>query len=234
MLVATFGPSSGWLGKTITLENEQFVLEGHGLIPATSVMQYDAQGYLEWSSPGTRAWVGSKAQASAATIAPSAVAPQTPPQTGALIHSSSSPTRPAASDTRTPGQQAASIIGLLLVICGLGAAIYFFALFDTSVPVQPVDLGNGTSIGGGRVNNLGLMSDRQNGIIVGFGMAVVGGVLMVIGRKRSPTSLPSPPGYAVATGVCDACNNPVAVGAAYCPHCGKQLSWAAVSAHDRQ
>ena len=32
MLIATFGPSTGWAGKTITRESEVFVLEGLSLI----------------------------------------------------------------------------------------------------------------------------------------------------------------------------------------------------------
>jgi hypothetical protein len=34
MLVATFGPTTEWVGKTISFENERFLLEGHGAISA--------------------------------------------------------------------------------------------------------------------------------------------------------------------------------------------------------
>ncbi len=61
MLVATFGPSTGWAGKTITSESDVFVLEGHGPITAADVMEHDRQGHLAWASAGTRAWVGSLA-----------------------------------------------------------------------------------------------------------------------------------------------------------------------------
>lgn len=46
MLGATFGPSTGWAGKTITFEDERFILEGHGPISAAGVMKYDRQGHL--------------------------------------------------------------------------------------------------------------------------------------------------------------------------------------------
>jgi len=46
MIIATFGPSTGWAGKTITQEGEAFVLEGHGPITATDVMEYDRQSWL--------------------------------------------------------------------------------------------------------------------------------------------------------------------------------------------
>lgn len=61
MLIATFDATTGWAGKEITFENDAFVLEGHGPIPAGKVMEYDKQGHLVWANDGTRAWVGSKA-----------------------------------------------------------------------------------------------------------------------------------------------------------------------------
>jgi hypothetical protein len=36
----------------------------------------------------------------------------------------------------------------------------------------------------GRVNNLGLMADRQNGIIIGIGLGVVGAIFLVLGSRR--------------------------------------------------
>jgi len=58
MLVATFGPTTEWVGKTITFENGQFVLEGHGPITAQDTMTYDREGHLQWAYDGLRAWVG--------------------------------------------------------------------------------------------------------------------------------------------------------------------------------
>jgi homospermidine synthase len=62
MLIATFGPTTAWSGKTITREGDAFVLEDHGSISAGDIMEYDRQGHLLWVNAGTRAWVGSKAQ----------------------------------------------------------------------------------------------------------------------------------------------------------------------------
>ena len=62
MLVATFGPSTGWSGKTITHENGQFVLQDCGPISAAQVLEYDRVAPLTWSTEGTRAWVGSLAR----------------------------------------------------------------------------------------------------------------------------------------------------------------------------
>ena len=65
MIIATFGPSTGWAGKTITREGDVFTLEDHGPISAGDVMEYDRQGQLAWANEGTRGWVGAKAAAAA-------------------------------------------------------------------------------------------------------------------------------------------------------------------------
>ena len=44
MVVATFGPTTAWLGRTITFENDAFVLQDHGPISAGDVMAYDQPG----------------------------------------------------------------------------------------------------------------------------------------------------------------------------------------------
>jgi len=63
-IIATFGPTTGWTGKTITFENEQFILEGHGPILAADVMEYDRLGQLDWAADaGLRTWVESVAAA---------------------------------------------------------------------------------------------------------------------------------------------------------------------------
>jgi hypothetical protein len=61
MLIATFGPTTAWQGKRITWEEGAFMLEGHGIVTAAEVMEYDRQGHLKWDGEGTRAWVGSRA-----------------------------------------------------------------------------------------------------------------------------------------------------------------------------
>ena len=181
MIVATFNASTGWAGKSIAYEGSHFVLDGHGIISAADVMKYDQEGQLEWDSDGTRAWVGSMA-------AKPDQAPPPPPGSA-----SSSTTRPAGDD-RTPGQKAASIAGIFLLVIGLIMFFYFAAVFDTSVTVDYSATG-GNSFGfPDRVNNIGLMQERNVGIVVGIVLAVGGGVLMVIGRKRPVPATPSPGG----------------------------------------
>ncbi len=70
-------------------------------------------------------------------------------------------------------------------------AFYFVAVFDTSVAVDYTGPSYGLPE---RVNNVGLMQDRQIGIIVGFAAAIGGGVLMYIGRlKRTPSQVVGSP-----------------------------------------
>jgi hypothetical protein len=85
MLIATFGPTSAWAGRKITREGDAFVLEGHGPITAAHIMEYDGNGRLIWGGAGTRAWIGSKAQASLARrteIVPTSPAHNTVPPVG--------------------------------------------------------------------------------------------------------------------------------------------------------
>jgi len=73
MLVATFGPTTGWVGKTIDYEGGQFALQGHGLITAADVLNYDQQGQITWAYPGLQEWVQQVAASSSA--APAVVPP---------------------------------------------------------------------------------------------------------------------------------------------------------------
>ena len=61
MLIATFGPTTGWVGKKITRDRDTFVLEGHGVITAQDVMEYDRQGHLVWANDATRVSVAAAA-----------------------------------------------------------------------------------------------------------------------------------------------------------------------------
>jgi len=74
MLVATFGPTTGWSGKVITLEGELFTLQDYGPITALDVLTYDRQGQLVWADGGMRAWVESKASTSQAANVASSLA----------------------------------------------------------------------------------------------------------------------------------------------------------------
>ena len=70
MLVATFGPTTGWQGKQITHDGASFFLEGHGVITAGDVLSYDRQGQIEWAYAGLREWVEQLAQTPSAAARP--------------------------------------------------------------------------------------------------------------------------------------------------------------------
>jgi hypothetical protein len=81
MLIATFGPTTAWVGTRITWADDGFALEGHGPISAGDVMEYDQQGHLLWVNEGARAWVGAtasrpsrpRARTSTAVASPTAI-----------------------------------------------------------------------------------------------------------------------------------------------------------------
>jgi len=129
-------------------------------------------------------------------------------------------------------QKTAGLIGLLLLVLGIGIAGYFLLFFDVSVPVDYE--GNNSFALPERVDNIGLMADRNNGIIIGLALAMAGGVLMVVGRKRPAPGATAGVGAAgvtpAAKGSCSSCGAQIDVGVSFCPHCGQQLAWTGTAA----
>jgi hypothetical protein len=83
----------------------------------------------------------------------------------------------------TGGLNAMQLAGAALLLLGGLAAFYFFFIFDTTVEVPSTEF-MGTEIGGGRIMNIGLMADRQNGIMLSIGSAVVGSILFALGHLQ--------------------------------------------------
>lgn len=102
ILIATFNETTGWVGKKITHDNGQFMLEGQGAITAADVMAYDRQGHLTWADDGTRAWVGSRALRT----------PAAPRQGSQHVEKGAAPAS-SPSDGTTAGKRAVSTVGLL-------------------------------------------------------------------------------------------------------------------------
>lgn len=73
--------------------------------------------------------------------------------------------------------------GVILILIGGSAAIYFGLFFDTSVEVPTTEL-LGQTIGGGRVNNLGLMQDRQNFLMISCVATIIGVIMSIAGSKN--------------------------------------------------
>ena len=76
---------------------------------------------------------------------------------------------------KLPGQL---ILGYLLLIGGLVCGTYFLVAFDTSVAVP-----GGQTLGIDRVNNLGLLQDRQTGIYLGYGAAALGLIIRLLDKS---------------------------------------------------
>jgi hypothetical protein len=101
MIIATFGASTAWLGKTITFDDGRFALEELGPIQPQAVVEYDRQGHLQWAYDGLREWVYQTAgeplsAAPAAPVTPSATAPSFAPVTPPSAAPPSAPVAPAA------------------------------------------------------------------------------------------------------------------------------------------
>ena len=86
------------------------------------------------------------------------------------------------SASNSQGSPLLKVVGALLFLGGIAFAVYYFAYFDTSVPVPTTEI-FGQTIGGGRVNNIGLMQDRQNGLIFSS-VAALAGLLLVMMADR--------------------------------------------------
>lgn len=106
------------------------------------------------------------------------------------------------------GELAMRGFGIFVLIAGIACLIYAIGM-DISVPT-----------GLGRVNNLGLMSDRSNLTLTG-GIITIAGLLMVIRWRK--TSQPEPP-KAVDTRACPFCAETIKAAAVRCRFCGADTS----------
>ena len=128
MLIATFGPTTAWVGMQITREGDAFVLEGHGPISAGDIMEYDRQGHLVWVDAGTRAWVGSKAKASHVSNAAAATAAATPSSSDAQDPMTGVGRRPS-SHTRTYLKRALLLVIAVLIVANVALILILAGVF---------------------------------------------------------------------------------------------------------
>lgn len=96
--------------------------------------------------------------------------------------------------------------GAVTVLVSLIGLTYFQAVFETTA-VSPKQTIGGTTIGGDRVHNIGLMQVQQNAVITSC-TGVIAGVLMVLLGDKPPDNRPaSGTGVRVKGGVqCPRCN----------------------------
>lgn len=96
--------------------------------------------------------------------------------------------------------------GYFLLIVGLLCIVGALAM-DVSV-----------SSGTGRVNNIGLMAERQNFILIG-GLLLLVGVIMAVAGKRRIDAFDSSSEYRA----CPSCAEPIRCAAVKCKHCGSDV-----------
>ena len=128
MLIATFGPTTEWMGRRITHEDGTFVLEGHGVITAAAIMEYDRQGHLLWVNAGTRAWVGSKAQGTTKSQSRAPASRATPRTSGARQAAKAVTTQPE-SPRRRYVKRALLVAILALAIANTVLLLFFLGVF---------------------------------------------------------------------------------------------------------
>lgn len=119
MLIATFGSTTGWSGKTIDYDSGVFTLEGHGPISVEDVLAYDREGHLTWAYDGLREWVQQMASGQGAA----AVVPQAASQPASVPPVETGPPRQKRSALKIVLIVAGAIIGLLVVLVVIGLAI---------------------------------------------------------------------------------------------------------------
>lgn len=66
------------------------------------------------------------------------------------------------------------IVGAVLLIAGLSTATYYGAFYDVSISTSAYD--------GTRIVNMQRLSNRQSGIMLGFGFAAFGALALWMGR----------------------------------------------------
>jgi len=76
------------------------------------------------------------------------------------------------------------LLGVVLILIGISVIYYFSSVFQVTVTTQPIPF-MGQEIGGGQhINNIGLMADRQNGLIGGYASIIVGVLLFLFGDRK--------------------------------------------------
>ncbi len=78
------------------------------------------------------------------------------------------------------------LLGVMAMLSGICGALFFLLVFDPSIEVPQITV-FGQAIGGGRVNNIGLLKDSQNGMIFSLVMVIFGfGMIVLAGSKSKP------------------------------------------------
>ena len=97
------------------------------------------------------------------------------------------PHRKPATQSITP--EFLTILGVLLFLGGVAAAVYYYGYFDTTVASPSVEV-FGQTIGGSRVHNIGLMQERQLGLGISIVAALLGLVALIFAQRGKGNGAP--------------------------------------------
>ena len=100
---------------------------------------------------------------------------------GEMLGQAASPLTTASAESGPATSNAAlQALGGLLVVVGLVWGFWAYSM-DTSVSVPTTHIAGYGDVGGGRVNNIGLMQQRQNNLMIGAVAFLAGIILMAVG-----------------------------------------------------
>ena len=144
MLIATFGPTTAWVGKKITREGDFLILEDHGPISAQDVMEYDRQGHLVWVNDWTRAWVAERGPGPRASrVSAPMTAQSTAAATSMSSHAGAAPpvvnTR-FAPPRRAPSRRLLVSVVIGFIVIGLIAVIFAPRLLNGGGSLSPQEI----------------------------------------------------------------------------------------------
>ena len=80
------------------------------------------------------------------------------------------------SESHDSRRELVRLLGLIVIIIGLLIAGYFTVFYETSVP---------GSADNSRIQNIGLLQNRQSGISGGLEFGILGALLMLYGKETS-------------------------------------------------
>ena len=101
---------------------------------------------------------------------------------------------------------------------------YFVLVVGMFCIVGALAMDVSVSSGVGRVNNIGLMAERQNLILIGGLMLLVGVIMAVAGKRQAEMVASSNDGRA-----CPICAETIKCAAIKCKHCGSEVESISVS-----
>ena len=118
-----------------------------------------------------------------------------------------------------------SDLGIFVSSIGFCIVVYFLTFFDTTVRIY----NPGTYISGlgkvgeidARINNIGLMQDKQIGIIIGIFILIIGVLIHLFKNIKTKQPTPSLLNKVSEVKLCKKCGKYYEKDPKFCPNCGQ-------------